>query len=98
MVQPEVCFWALGNRRAMVHKKKSKAGFEEPRRFLASAFELAIPERSEMRSWTGGAAYHDALDAVVAAWSAARWAEGSAGRLPEAPEFDVNGLRMERVF
>ena len=36
--------------------------------------------------------------AVAAAWTAARIADGAAQALPEEPELDPRGLRMEMVF
>lgn len=39
----------------------------------------------------------DALDALAVAWTAARWAEGTACVIPEAPSYDARGLRMEIV-
>ena len=40
----------------------------------------------------------DLLDAIVAAWSASRVANGVAKRLPENGETNADGLRMEIVF
>jgi len=37
----------------------------------------------------------DALDALVAAWTAGQTVIGKAGTLPQNPEFDSKGLRME---
>ena len=44
---------------------------------------------------SGSAGLDDLLDAVAAAWSAQRVAEGSAQRLPDTPPTDARGLRME---
>lgn len=40
----------------------------------------------------------DYLDAIVAAWTAHRWANCNAKRLPSDPELDARGLRMEIVY
>ena len=52
--------------------------------------EWALPPR--------GAAQNDLLDALAAAWTAARIVRGEAQSLPAEPELDPRGLRMEIVF
>jgi predicted RNase H-like nuclease len=42
-----------------------------------------------------GCAADDALDALVAAWTAARAVEGKARTLPVSPQRDSRGLKME---
>jgi hypothetical protein len=37
----------------------------------------------------------DVVDALAAAWTARRIADGEAQRIPELPEKDARGLRME---
>lgn len=44
------------------------------------------------------AAAGDALDAYALLWSARRWREGRAETLPEEPDRDERGLRMEMVY
>jgi len=97
-VHPEICFWALANRRPLAHPKKTLAGFEERRALLNSALDVRIPTRLEAQGWVPGAAADDTMDAIAAAWSARRFAEGRAGRLPLDPEKDESGLRMEMVY
>lgn len=105
-VHPEVSFYALAGGRAMVHAKKRMAGFEERRDLLRAVFPNgAIPEtRAETkllaidsRRLGKGAGADDVLDAIVAAWSAQRFASGEAKRIPNHPERDETGLRMEIV-
>ncbi len=96
-VHPEVSFGALGNH-PMTHSKRTPEGFAERRALLSQAFAQPIWDRASARSLVRPAAADDVLDAVVAAWSAHRFATGAAGRLPEEPEVDGRGLRMEIVF
>ena len=96
-VHPEVCFWALGGR-PMEHRKRSTEGFEERRALLADALGIAIPERRAAGVMAKPAGADDVLDAIAAAWTARRDALGQSGRLPEEPQVDGRGLRMEMVY
>ncbi|MDQ3167374.1 MAG: DUF429 domain-containing protein [Chloroflexota bacterium] len=96
-VHPEVSFWALSGR-PMSHSKKVPAGFEERRGLLVSALETIIPDRDTARTLARPAAADDVLDAIVAAWTALRFATGIAGRLPTEPQLDARGLRAEIVY
>ncbi len=96
-VHPEVSFWALADH-PMTQSKRSPEGFEERRALLSEAFGQPIWDRVTARSLARPAGADDILDAVVAAWSAHRHATGAAGRLPEIPETDGRGLRMEIVY
>ena len=96
-VHPEVSFGALGGH-PMTHSKRTPEGFEERRALLSRAFGQPIWDRVAARTLVRPAAADDVLDAVAAAWSAHRHATGTGGRLPEEPELDGRGLRMEIVF
>jgi predicted RNase H-like nuclease len=78
--------------------KRTPEGFEERRSLLQTEFEIEIPIRSLMRSFFSQAGPDDVLDAMVAAWSARRFAEGRAERFPAVQERDELGLRMEMVY
>lgn len=98
-VHPEVSFWALAGRQPMVNRKKTPEGFEERRALLASAMDgVAIPARQEAHGLARPASADDVLDAIVAAWTARRNAEGRSGRLPDETPVDAQGLRMEIVY
>jgi predicted RNase H-like nuclease len=97
-VHPEVSFWALANRQPMIHPKRTPSGFEERRAALDDALGIAIPSRVEARGIARPAGADDILDATVAAWTARRYVEGRAGRLPTDPPVDARGLRMEIVY
>lgn len=97
-VHPEVSFWSLANWRPMEHPKRTREGFEERRNHLSRVFGgVHVPERQEARRIARPAKADDVLDALVAAWSANRFAEGGSGRLPSEPSTDPRGLRMEIV-
>jgi predicted RNase H-like nuclease len=96
-VHPEVSFAALAGR-PLRFGKRTPEGFDERRDLLQAAFDIDIPDRRLMRSFFSRAAPDDVLDAMVAAWSAQRFAEGRAGRFPAVEERDELGLRMEMVF
>ena len=97
-IHPEICFWALAGY-PMKHPKKTEQGFIERRRVLKSvylhvddiiSFALSNYKRNEVVK-------DDILDALSAAVT------GLLGRknlnsIPEIPEINSKGLRMEMVF
>ena len=98
-IHPELCFWAAAGRHALTHPKRRLNGFEERRAILERVFiGVAIPTRSEAARLFRGVGPDDVLDATVASWTAWRHAQGICGRIPESPEFDPRGLRMEMVY
>ena len=97
-VHPEVSFWALADRRPMEHAKNTADGYTERRSLLADKLGVPIPTRAKARRLARPAAPDDVLDAIAAAWTARRVAEGRAGRLPDDPPVDARGLRMEIVY
>ena len=97
-VHPEVGFWALAGGRPMAHAKGTPEGYEERRALLADGLGVEIWSRDEARRVAQPASPDDALDAIVAAWTARRWAAGRASRLPPDPSVDARGLRMEIVY
>lgn len=97
-VHPEVSFWALAGGRPMSHSKKKPEGYEERRSLLMNELGFDIYSRKEALGIARPAGADDILDAIVAAWTARRRAEGHAGRLPSDPPIDAKGLRMEIVY
>jgi predicted RNase H-like nuclease len=97
-VHPEVCFWALANRRPMTFRKTWPEGYDERVALLETAFAMPLWSREEARDVARPAAPDDLLDAVAGAWTARRLVEGVAERLPAEPAVDRRGLRMEIVF
>lgn len=87
---PEVCFWALAERRPMAHRKKSQAGVNERLDLLRSVFadiERHLLNRPPL------VGKDDLLDAAAAAWTALRLSRGEARRVCE-PERDEKGLEV----
>ena len=97
-IHPEVSFWALANKRPMQYPKRTLPGFNERRSLLMSALGIEIPSDVGAKQWVRGAAADDVLDAIAAAWSARRFAEGRSKTLPTRPLKDAKGLRMEMVY
>jgi predicted RNase H-like nuclease len=97
-IHPKVSFWALAGR-PMEHRKGIQRGFEERRDHLSGALEgVGIPTRQKAGAIASPAKADDVLDAIVATWTAKRFAEGRSNRLPPAPPADARGLRMEMVY
>jgi len=97
-IHPEICFWALAGR-PMEHSKKTRDGFSERKQVLQSvyphtddviSYALSTYKRKEV-------ARDDILDALSAAVTATVGVEGLVS-IPETPEFDSQGLRMEMVY
>lgn len=95
-VHPEVSFWALRGGKPMQHAKKTPEGFAERRDLLLQSLPgVSVPERREARRIAPPAGADDVLDAIVAVWTARRFAQGRSGRLPPQAPLDARGLRVE---
>jgi predicted RNase H-like nuclease len=97
-VHPEVSFWAMAGNQPMQHKKRRQAGYDERAGLLETRLDVSIWPRKDAFKAAPPAKPDDLLDAVVAAWTARRVAEGKAERLPNNPSEDRHGLRMEIVY
>jgi predicted RNase H-like nuclease len=87
-VHPEVCFWALNQRRPMRHNKKTKEGIAERIAVLRGAF----PEMEKhLASRPRRVGADDLLDAGAAAWTALRCHRNEA-KCVCLPEHDERGL------
>lgn len=87
-VHPEVCFWALDNRRPMTHNKKTMEGAAERIAVLRPVFP-EIERHLANRPTRVGA--DDMLDAAAAAWTALR-CHRSEAKCVCLPERDERGL------
>lgn len=96
-VHPEVSFCSLADM-PMTHRKTGHAGFDERKALLETATRMTLPTRTEAFALARPARPDDILDAIVTAWTAKRLVDGVAGRLPNTPESDSNGLRTEIVY
>ena len=99
-VHPELSFWKMNNNNPMTMAKKKLAGFIERRDLLGTIFPFdSIPEsRIEARRRAPGAGADDVLDAIVAAWTALRFARGAAEVVPDCVQHDEAGLPMRIVY
>lgn len=96
-IHPEILFWALNHKQPMQHKKSRVVGREERIRLLAPIFpnveEIVAKARKPKE-----VAPDDILDAIVAAWTAGQAFIGKAKTLPEKPQLDSKGLKMEMLY
>ncbi|KAB2852762.1 MAG: DUF429 domain-containing protein [Ignavibacterium sp.] len=97
-MHPEVCFWALNNYQAMNFNKKKIDGFEERRFILKKYFSNTnkLIEEARSKYLKKDLATDDILDAIVGAISA-RF-NNNLKQLPNFPETDAKGLKMEIVY
>lgn len=87
-VHPEVCFWALNQRRPMLNNKKTKEKTAERITLLRQVFPQ-IEKHLASRPPRVGA--DDLLDAAAAAWTALRWHDNEAESVC-LPERDPRSL------
>lgn len=81
-VHPEVSFAIMAGH-PLAHPKSTWAGVEERRQILAAAGIVLPTDIGEAGTMAG---VDDVLDAAAAAWSAARYAAGTAVSYPSTPE------------
>jgi predicted RNase H-like nuclease len=97
---PEVCFWTLAGGHRMEHPKKKEEGFLERRQVLQSVY----PSTNDIISYVLNSYRRDhvrrddVLDALAVAVTAKLGSQKVLVSIPEAPEFDSRGLRMEIVY
>lgn len=93
-IHPEVSFWAMNGEQPLPDYKKTPDGEAERLQLLSTVF---ADDLSDIDTPIG-ASRDDLYDACAAAWTAGRFASGSAERLPSDPPLDAQGLRMEIVY
>lgn len=93
-VHPEVCFAALAGS-PMHHSKRRREGREERWATLRRALPALPPAPQLPPALRAACAVDDYIDATVAAWTAACILRDKARRIPESPQHDARGLRME---
>ena len=96
---PEMCFWALAGKHAMVHSKKTAQGFTERFSILIEndSRSGAIAEQALNQFRRKDLARDDILDALVLA-VAARFSAGKPKTVPLKPATDQKGHPMEIVY
>lgn len=93
-IHPEISFWVLNDKNPTRHKKTRLIGRSERMKLLAPIFSELERIAAEARK-PKKVAPDDILDALAAAWTAGQVVLRKAETLPENPEFDSKGLRME---
>ncbi len=93
-VHPELSFFQLNDDHPVRYSKHLSAGREERRRLLAARLDGI--ERILDADIPGVHEWH-LLDAAAALWTSRRIAARAIQRVPENPEWDSEGLRMEIV-
>ena len=93
-VHPELSFFQLADDQPLRYPKRTRVGVEERETILRGKlpgaerlFGAALP----------GVFKSQLLDAAACLWTASRIAARAVSRLPEDPEWDALGLRMELV-
>jgi predicted RNase H-like nuclease len=93
-VQPELSFYQLNDDRPMQFSKRSHIGMEERKallkRRLPGMERLVDAEIPKVKPW-------QLIDAAACLWATRRIASRALTRIPEDPEWDAMGLRMELV-
>lgn len=92
-IHPEISFWALNGKKPIQQNKKTVPGQAQRHKLLQRVF--TDMDSILAQAPTRGFAMDDAFDALVAAWTAGQAFVGKAKTLPEKPELDRKGLRME---
>jgi predicted RNase H-like nuclease len=93
-VHPELSFFQLNEDQPLRYSKHRQVGVEE-RTALLKARLPGVERILETR--VSGAKPAHLVDSAVCLWTARRIAARAVSRLPEDPEWDSNGLRMEIV-
>ena len=94
-VHPELSFFQLNEDTPLRYSKRSQAGQEERRQLLAK--KIPGGEHIYDTKLTRVPASH-MLDVAALMWTARRIFARAGVRLPQDPQWDENGLRMEIVY
>jgi predicted RNase H-like nuclease len=93
-VHPELCFYQLNEDRPLRYSKHKEAGMDERRALL----EMRLPGAMRiLDAQISGVTSAHLCDATACLWTARRIASRAITRIPEDPEWDSRGLRMEIV-
>ena len=97
-IHPEFCFWGLAGR-PMQHAKKRSEGLAERAELLQSVYPqaTAVIDHTLSTYRRKDVARDDILDALAAAVTGLMGGNDLAS-IPQEPEFDERGLRMEMVY
>ena len=93
-VQPELSFYQLNEDKPMKFSKRGHIGMEERKALLKGKLQgierVVDAELPKVRPW-------QIIDAAACLWTTRRIASRALTRIPEDPEWDETGLRMEIV-
>ncbi len=92
-IHPELSFFQLNDDQPLRHSKRLVAGQRERRALL----EARLPGIERVLDDPPHAPYGRILEASAALWTARRIAARAVTRIPEDPEWDDEGIRMEIV-
>ena len=95
-VHPELSFHQLNGDQPLIFSKRTPEGMKERENLLVRRFQ-GMDTRLEA-GHPRGATYANLLDGFAALWTARRVAAKAANRIPQNPEWNGEGLRMELVF
>ena len=97
-IHPELCFWGLAGR-PMQHAKKRNEGLSERLQLLQSIYPQTadIVNHALSTYRRKDVARDDILDALAAAVTGLMGVDNLVS-IPQEPEFDERGLRMEMVY
>lgn len=93
-VHPEVSFWALNENVSIGESKKHPKGASNRLSLVSKVFGRMCVSRAIKTAVSSGARTDDAVDAIVALWSAGRISRGHASSLPVDPPKDREKLPM----
>ena len=98
---PELTFWALNRCKPLAGKKRSAQGILHRMQLVEDVGLLTLDARKqiiETAQLPNNVTIDDLLDACALAWTAHRISQGDAVRIPETPEIDNRGIRMEMWY
>ena len=93
-VHPELCYFQLNGDKAVKYSKHTDLGKEERRGLLTAKFP-GVERILDAR--VSGVNKAQLLDAAACLWTSRRIVARGVSRLPEDPEWDSQGLRMELI-
>jgi predicted RNase H-like nuclease len=94
-VHPELCFRSLNGGRPLLDNKKSTAGLSVRWNLLRTVLAGMPPEPPKRSALPARCSVDDYIDALAVGWTAVCVLRRNAVRIPEEPEVDAKGLRME---
>lgn len=91
---PELSFYLLNDQRPLRHPKHTAEGRAE----RAALLEARVPGAGRSLAHAPSRLADHVADALAMLWTARRIFAHAVARLPEDPEWDAEGLRMELVY